>query len=82
MSCYNSGTSYDVDMKLKLTRETQQRQVKLTMVSRRQIMASLPFFQFMTDLKQPRTWISGAWSVLLTFSLISVFYITITEKKS
>lgn len=69
-------------MKLKLTRKTQQRQVKLTTVSRRKIMASLPFFQFMTDLKQFGTWISHAWSVLLTFLLIAVFYITITEKRA
>ena len=55
---------------------------KLTMASFQQIITALSFFQFMTDLEQSGTWIPDSWSVILTFLLISTFYLTKTENRN
>ena len=50
--------------------------------SSRQIVASLPFFQFMANLEQSRSWIQDEWSVKLTFFLIVTVYVTKTENRT
>ena len=46
----------------------------------RQIVTSLSFFQFMTDLEQFESRISDAWFISLHFLLIPTFHLTKTEK--
>ena len=51
------------------------------MASSRQILTSLPFFRFMAYLEQPGSRIPGAWSVILTFSLIVTFDLKKKKRK-
>ena len=72
-NCYNSRTSHATDMKLgpvtKLDKRNTATSKKLTMTSCMQIVTSLSFFRFVTNLKLPGSRIPDAWSVKLTFSL-------------
>ena len=54
----------------------------LTMTSYRQIVTSLLFIRFMTNLEQFGIWVPYTWSVKLTFSLIVTFYLTKTENRT
>ena len=51
----------------------------MTMTSRRQIVTSLSFIQFMANLQPPGGRIPNSWSVKLIFSLIVTFYLTKPE---
>ena len=51
-------------------------------ISCRQIITSSTFFQFTADSEQCRSWIMGAWSVVLTLSLKATFYLTKTENST
>ena len=55
-NCHNSRSIDDIDMEFglvtKLTRETNQREKNLAMMSCRQIVTLLSFFQFIANLKQ------------------------------
>ena len=63
-------------------RNTRQRQKNLTMTPHQQIVASLSFFQFMSDLEQSGSQIPDAWFLKLTFSLRVTFCLTKTEHKT
>ena len=82
----NSRTSDDINMNLgpvtNLTKETRERQKKLTMMSCQQIVTSLSFFQFMANLEQSRSQIPEAQSVKVLFLLIITFHLTETEKRT
>ena len=45
------------------------------------VMASLSFFQFMSNLEQSRSWIPDAESLKLTFSLTLTFYLTKSKNR-
>ena len=66
----------------KLDKKTTATAKKLTMTSSRQIVTSLSFFRFMTNLEQSGSQISDAWSVKLTFLLTETFYLTKTENRT
>ena len=55
---------------------------KMAMTSCRQILTSLPFFRVEANLKKSGNRIPNAWSVKLTFSLTTTFYLTKTEKRT
>ena len=46
-----------------------------------QIMTSLSFFQFVTNLEQSRNRIREAWSIILSCSLMKTFYLTTEANK-
>ena len=48
----------------------------------RQIITSLPFFRFMTNLDHPGSRIPKVWFVKLTFLLTVTFYLTKTENRT
>ena len=52
------------------------------MTSCRQIVTSLSFFQFMTNLQPSGSPIPDAWSIKLTLSLTMIFYLIKTENKT
>ena len=85
-NCHTSRTSNDIDIILepvsKLDKRNTTTSKKLAMTSCRQIVTSLSFFQFMTNLEQSGSRILDAWSVKLTFSLMVTFYITKTENRT
>ena len=62
-----------------MTRETKQSQKNLTITSCKKIVTSLPFFRFMTNLKQCGSRIPNAKSVKVIFSLTVTSYLTKTE---
>ena len=74
-NCHNSRASNDIDMKLGPL-------IKLTMMSCRKNETPLSLFQFMANLEQYRDWIPDTWSVIITFSLMLIFYFTKTENKT
>ena len=69
----------NLDQKLKLTRETKQREKNLTMTSCQKILTSLSFFSVLVNLEQFESRIRDASSLKLTFSLIVTFFLTKTE---
>ena len=80
-------TSQEIDMKLgpvtkNLTRETRQRQKKLTVTSCRQIVKSLAFSQFMANLQPSVSRMQDAWSITLTIPSIATFYLTKSENRT
>ena len=54
----------------------------MTMTSFQQIVTSLSFFRFKTNLEQSRSRIPDAWSVKLIFSLTVTFYLINTENRT
>ena len=81
---HNSGTSNDIDMKLgpvtKLGKKNKKTSKILTMTPCHKIVASLPSFQFVANLRQSRSQIPDALSVKLTVSLKVTFYYTKTKQ--
>ena len=75
-------STLNLHQELNLTRETKQRQKKLTMKSCRKIVTSLSFFQFMAKLKPSGSRIPDAQSEKLRFLLIATFYLTKTERRT
>ena len=55
---------------------------KMIMTSRRQIVTSLYFFQFMVTLQPSRSGILDLQSIKRTFSLIVTFYLTKPENRT
>ena len=66
----------------KLYKKKQENFKKMTMVSHRQTVTSLSYFQFMTNLKQSGSRLLDAQSVKLTFSLREAFYLTKTGNRT
>ena len=64
------------------TRQTRQRQKRLTMTSCQEIVTLLSFSRFMANLEQSRSRIPDVESVKLTFSLRITFYLTKTENRT
>ena len=54
----------------------------LTLMSCSQIVASLLFFQYMSNLKQSGSRILHSWSVIPTFWLTVTFYLVKTENRT
>ena len=52
------------------------------MASSREVVTSFPFFQFTANLEQSECWITQAYSLKLTFSLIVAFYLTKTGNRT
>ena len=67
---------------IKPDKRNKTRSKQSTMASCRQIISSSAFFLFMADSEQSRSWIPGAWSVVLTFSLKATSYLTKTETRT
>ena len=80
---HNSRTSNDIDREpgpiTKLDKRYTATSKKFTMTPCRQILMSLPIFQFMANLEQSRSRNPDVWSVELTLPLTVNFYLTKTE---
>ena len=76
----NFKTSHGNDMKLRPVTKFDKRNratlKNLAVTSCQQIVTSLSFFRFMTNLKQSGSWIPDAKSIILIFSLSVTFYLT------
>ena len=66
----------------KLDKRNMQPRKKLVITSCRQLVTSLLFFRYMTNLEQSRRRIPDAWSVKLTFALIVTCYLTKSQNRT
>ena len=82
-NCYNSRTSDDIDMKLgpvtKLDKRNKTTSKNLTLMSCRENVTSLLFFEFLTNLEQSGDWIPDKESAKVMFSVIVTSCLTKTE---
>ena len=78
-------SSNDIDMKfgpvLKLYKRKTATSKKSTMTLRQQVLTSL-LFSNLWHIWKSESWISDAWSVILTFSLIVTVYLTNIENRT
>ena len=78
-------SSNDIDMKfgpvLKLDKRKTATSKKSTMTLRQQVLTSL-LFSNLWPVWKSESWISDAWSVILTFSLIVTVYLTNIENRT
>ena len=83
---HNSRTSDDIGMKLgpvpKLDKRNRTTQKKLTMMSCRNIVTSLPFFRFFANLEQSGGQIPDTESAKAMFLVMVIFCLTETENRT
>ena len=85
-NCHNSKTSDDIDMKVRPVTKFDKRNKTIskmwTLESYRKIMTSLIFFLFLGNLEQPGGRIPDTESAKVMFSVIGIFFLTITQNRT
>ena len=85
---HNSRIRDDINMKLgSVTKfdkknKTKSKKKKKKKMKNKNIVTLMSFFQFMVNLEQCRSRITGVWSVKFMFSLIVTFYFTKPENRT